>query len=287
MNIKKDEPWLLELGELSTGPLFLTQRDNRVWEDDPKLREILSMVAEIQDTEERALAKPTADRLAFRESFIDTYFELQKKIRMVESLYLDLPAIYVWNAYVWVWLGNYDSAYISISYGLLRCEDKTDLCYKMGNLQSEQSRLSAFGWWMQACMLAHDLPHPYLYLATAAADTGLRDLELRLLNLSDARWGMLRLPTDHNMKLRDLAEKDRKKVKESLENFGLYMIPFLPPADLLPSPEDNSGRAGEIQLQKFFGESSPMIKEKVRLQRIFDRGKGFILDMETGEQKQI
>lgn len=295
----EEKPWLLELKELSTRPLFLTQRDKQKWEDDPTLREILSIVVGIQSIERSALEayargesevsiptpsgsirlphpRPAANRLAFRESFMDAYFELQKKIRVVESFYLDLPVIYVWNAYVWAWLGSYDSAYISISSGLLRCADKAELCYEMGKLQSEQNRTSAFGWWMQACMLAYDTPHPYLYLATAAAETGLTDLELRLLNLCDAHWVMLRLPTDDDVKMRDLARKNTKKTKESLENFGRYMTPFLPAADLLPSPKDNLGRAEDVQVQKFFGESSPLIQEKVRLQRIFDRGKGFI-----------
>lgn len=297
-----DKPWLLELSELSTHPLFLTQRDKRNWQDDPKLREIQSTVAEIKTIERNALEafnrkdsevsipsptcsiqlphpKPAVNQLAFRESFMDAYFELHKKIKTVESSYLDLPVIYIWDAYVWAWLGSYDSAYISLSSALLRCVDKAELCYEMGKLQSEQNRVSAIGWWMQSCMLAYDIPHPYLYIAAAASEMRLTDLELRLLNLCDTYWAMLRLPTDEDIEIRDLAKRDTKNIKESLENFEKFMAPFLPVTELLPSPKDNLGRAQDIEVQKFFGESSPLIQEKVRLQHIFDRGKGFILEM--------
>lgn len=310
MNNEK-KPWIMELEELSTRPLYQTQRDKRRWEDDPTLKEIVSIVVGIQSIERSALeayargdsevkvptpsglvalpdVRPAANRSAFRESFMDAYYELHKRIRAVESFYLDLPIIYVWNAYVWAWLGTYDSAYISISIGLLRCADKSELCYEMGQLQSEQNKMSAFGWWMQACMLAYDTPFPYLKLATTANETGLTDLERRLLNLSDTLWsGMLRLPTDDDdAKIRYLARQDIKRVRESLESFARYMNMFLPDADLLPLPEDKLRRAKDIKIQEFVGTGSPLIREKVRLQSIMKRGNGFILDMEAEDQNQ-
>jgi len=308
-NAELRKPWLMELEELCTQPLFRTQRDRRRWEDDPTLREIGSVVVGIQIIERNALEayargetevnvptlsgsirlphpRPAANRLSFRESFMDAYYELHKRIRAVESFYFDLPVVYVWNAYFWAWLGSYDSAYISISAGLMRCADKAELCYEMGKLQSEQNRISALGWRMQACMLAYDTPHPYLDLAIAAAETGLTDLELRLLNLCDAYWVMLRLPTDAEAQIRELVRKDIERAKESLKNFGRYMTPFLPAANLLPSPRNNLERSTDIQLQEFFADSSPLIREKVRLQSIMKRGSGFIPDTEAEDQKQ-
>ena len=255
----------LRLEQLSSGPLFQTQRDQRKWQDDATLRVMGNTWSEISYHEVTAQTRDEAARR--RESWKAVYREWLKAIANVQHSN-NFPVLYVWKAYAHAGLGEYEDAFASIVAGLNECADKLPLCRAMADLKFEQRKIEAFGWWMQGCMLAAQDCMPYLYLSVTAAETNMLELSLRLLNASDVLSpGMYRLDLRMDREIRELARQDIERVRKALERFEKYMDPFLPAStiDHLPPPADIKERGDALLYQRLAGESSPVVKAAIKL----------------------
>lgn len=199
---------------------------------------------------------------------------LLHRVDEVLAIFPELDLAYVAQAQALARLSLFTQAEAVVERALRICPVRSALCETTGLIKLYQGDAVCFGWFMQACLLGYESFGPYLELAEIARAVGMNELNERLLNACDIlnKHSIVRLRRDESKN--EIISKNREGLRAALGKFFGFACAFLPPSDVLPSPDNEKEREIELILDRGYPEEEgrPRLEP---MRKILDR-RGFM-----------
>jgi hypothetical protein len=187
----------------------------------------------------------------------------------VLSLFPEFDLTYVAQALALARVSRFADAEDVLESAFRKCPVKSALCKALADTKLWYPQAVAFGWYMQSCLLGYESYLPYLQLSEAATAVGMVELGNRLLNASDIVGESMRRLSPAAV-TRSLAQGVADRLRLAFEEFLQFADCFLPPADVLPPPDDQHEREVWFSILKMNPEGKPTPRSRV-LGRAFAR----------------